>query len=47
MAYGNIRTAQLVSVLTVIAAVAVIIVRRSTGRAKVKYLDAGEVPEAT
>ncbi|WP_036719455.1 prolipoprotein diacylglyceryl transferase [Paenibacillus sp. JCM 10914] len=38
-AYGNIRISQLLSVLFVIAGIVLIIVRRVTGRANVRYLD--------
>ena len=53
-AYGNIRISQLLSVLIVIGGIVLIIVRRVTGRANVRYLDpivstktgAGPTPEA-
>lgn len=38
-AYGNIRISQLLSVLFIIAGIILIIVRRVTGRANVRYLD--------
>jgi phosphatidylglycerol:prolipoprotein diacylglycerol transferase len=38
-AYGNIRISQLVAILLVLAAVAIIIVRRATGAASERYLD--------
>lgn len=53
-AYGNIRISQLLSVFFVIAGIVLIVVRRVTGRANVRYLDpivstkigAGPTPEA-
>ena len=41
MAYGNIRTAQLISVLLIVVAVVVMVVRRTTGKATPKYLASG------
>lgn len=38
-AYGNIRISQLLSVLFIIAGIVLIIVRRVTGRANVRYMD--------
>lgn len=43
MAYGNIRTAQLISVLLILGALLILIVRRTTGMARRKYLESGEV----
>lgn len=40
MAYGNIRTAQLMSILLIVFAVIVMIARRSAGDAKPRYIDA-------
>jgi phosphatidylglycerol:prolipoprotein diacylglycerol transferase len=37
--YGNVRISQLLAILIVIVAVTMIIVRRTTGRAEVRYLD--------
>ncbi|MCJ8015107.1 prolipoprotein diacylglyceryl transferase [Paenibacillus sp. KQZ6P-2] len=37
--YGNVRISQLVSIAIIIAAIVIIIVRRATGRAEVRYLD--------
>ncbi|KAA9002345.1 prolipoprotein diacylglyceryl transferase [Paenibacillus spiritus] len=37
--YGNIRTSQLLALLLVVAAVAIIIIRRVTGAAQARYLD--------
>ncbi|KOR87667.1 prolipoprotein diacylglyceryl transferase [Paenibacillus solani] len=53
-AYGNIRISQLLSILIVIGGIVLIIVRRVTGRAQVRYSDpivntktgAGPTPEA-
>lgn len=39
MAYGNIRIAQLIGVLIIIAAIGFIVYRRQTGQAKERYLD--------
>jgi phosphatidylglycerol:prolipoprotein diacylglycerol transferase len=38
-AYGNVRISQLLAVILVIAAIAIIIIRRMTGAAKEHYLD--------
>lgn len=43
MAYGNIRTAQFISMLLIIAALAIIVIRRKTGAARQRYLEAGGV----
>lgn len=53
-AYGNVRISQLLPILIVVAGIILIIVRRVTGRADVRYLDpivcskpgAGPTPEA-
>ncbi|MDR0268910.1 prolipoprotein diacylglyceryl transferase [Paenibacillus sp.] len=38
-AYGNVRISQLLAILIIVVAVAMIIVRRLTGKAEVRYLD--------
>ncbi|KHF30377.1 Prolipoprotein diacylglyceryl transferase [Paenibacillus sp. P1XP2] len=38
-AYGNVRISQLLAILIVVVAIVLIIVRRATGRAEVRYLD--------
>jgi phosphatidylglycerol:prolipoprotein diacylglycerol transferase len=39
MAYGNVRVSQLLSILIILVAIALIIVRRVKGWAKEKYSD--------
>jgi phosphatidylglycerol:prolipoprotein diacylglycerol transferase len=39
MAYGNVRVSQLLSIMIILAAVALIVVRRVKGWAKEKYSD--------
>lgn len=39
MAYGNIRTAQFISLLLIVLSVTILIVRRTAGQAKPKYLE--------
>lgn len=38
-AYGNVRISQLLAILIIVAAIVMIIVRRTTGRAEARYLD--------